>query len=262
MEQHLIRKLASFAFIGLSRAAAVARETAAWIPAIGQAQAVTAAHGMVVAQEAMAARIGADILQEGRQRGRRRGRGRLRAGRDLSARRQYRRRRLHGDPSRRRRRATTPPSTIARPRRRRSTTNRSSTRRAMPIRRSRATPRSPSACRARSRGWRWRSKNTARASFTLADLMQPAIALARDGIRGRRRHRGFAAPRPAAARALAVVGADLSESRRQRRSRPATGWCSPISPTRWKRSPKTGRARSIKARSRKSSPPPCKPPAA
>ena len=38
--------------------------------------------------------------------------------------------------------------------------------------------------------------------FTLADLMQPAIALARDGIRGGRRHRGFAAPRPAAARCV------------------------------------------------------------
>src|SRR5208282_1599606 len=33
--------------------------------AIGQAKPVTAAHGMVVAQEAMAARIGADILQKG-----------------------------------------------------------------------------------------------------------------------------------------------------------------------------------------------------
>ena len=57
-----------------------------------------AEHGMVVAQEKIAAQIGADVLQARRQCGRCRGRDRLCDGRDLSARRQYRRRRLHGDP--------------------------------------------------------------------------------------------------------------------------------------------------------------------
>ena len=65
-----------------------------------RSQAVTAQHGMVVAQESRAARIGAEVLQARRQRRRCRGRGRLRHGGDLSARRQHRRRRLHGDPSR------------------------------------------------------------------------------------------------------------------------------------------------------------------
>ena len=65
-------------------------------------KAILAHNGMVVAQESRAARIGVDDPRPRRQRGRRRGRGRLRAGRHLSARRQYRRRRLHGDPSRQR----------------------------------------------------------------------------------------------------------------------------------------------------------------
>ena len=83
-----------------------------------RSQPVLAKHGMVVAQEAQAARIGVGCPAAGRQCGRCRGRDRLRLGGDLSARRQYRRRRLHGDPSRHR-----PPQTsrsiIARPRRRR-----------------------------------------------------------------------------------------------------------------------------------------------
>ena len=117
----------------------------------------------------------------GRQRGRRRGRDRLRDGGDLSARRQYRRRRLHGDPSRRAAAATSP-STIARPRRRRPRATSSSTRTAMPTRASRATRRSRSACPARWRGWRSRIERYGSGQFTLAQLIAPAITLARDGI--------------------------------------------------------------------------------
>ncbi len=45
-------------------------------------------------------------------------------------------------------------------------------------------------------------------------------------------------------------------------SAPATCWCSATSPTRWRRSRNTGRARSTTARSPTSSPPPCRRPAA
>ncbi len=71
---------------------------------------------MVVAQEKIAARIGADVLQARRQCGRCGGRHRLCDGGDLSARRKYRRRRLHGDPFGASA-ARTSRSTIARPRR-------------------------------------------------------------------------------------------------------------------------------------------------
>ncbi|MFY9895205.1 MAG: gamma-glutamyltransferase [Xanthobacteraceae bacterium] len=69
MEKRFVGKLAVFAFIGLLAlplfAPSFARADGRLDSAIGQAQAVTAAHGMVVAQEAMAARIGAGILQKG-----------------------------------------------------------------------------------------------------------------------------------------------------------------------------------------------------
>ena len=73
---------------------------------------------MVVAQEKTRGADRRRYSAAGRQCGRCRGRDRLCAGRDLSARRQYRRRRLHGDPSRPSATKTSP-STIARPRRRR-----------------------------------------------------------------------------------------------------------------------------------------------
>ena len=76
----------------------------------------------------IAARIGVDILKRGRQCGGRRGRDRLRARGHLSARRQYRRRRLHGDPARQGE-ARRSPSIIARWRRPRSTRDSSSMRR-------------------------------------------------------------------------------------------------------------------------------------
>ncbi len=65
MEKHFIRKLATFAFIGLLALPLLARADGRLDSPIGHAQAVTAEHGMVVAQEAMAARIGAGILEKG-----------------------------------------------------------------------------------------------------------------------------------------------------------------------------------------------------
>ena len=106
--------------------------------------------------------------------------------------------------------------------------------------------RSRSACPARSRGWRWRMRRYGSGKFTLADLIAPAIELARDGIPIEDDVAdslpGVAAPRGA----LAVVGEDLPQARRQRARRPATRWCSAISPTRWRRSRATARAPSTK----------------
>jgi gamma-glutamyltranspeptidase/glutathione hydrolase len=62
MEKHSIGKLALFALVGLVALPLAARGEGV---EIARAQAVTAAHGMVVAQEALAARVGADILQRG-----------------------------------------------------------------------------------------------------------------------------------------------------------------------------------------------------
>ena len=52
--------------------------------------------------------------------------------------------------------------------------------------------------------------------FTLADLIAPAIALARDGIAVTDDTAEFAARRPAAAGALALDGADILQARRRR----------------------------------------------
>ena len=65
MDKRSIAKLASLALIGLLALPLLARGEGRLDPEIGQAQAVVAEHGMVVAQEALAARIGADILQRG-----------------------------------------------------------------------------------------------------------------------------------------------------------------------------------------------------
>ena len=129
-------------------------------PDLSTVRAVAAEHGMVVAQEKLAAQVGADILQAGRQCGRRRGRHRLCACRHLSARRQHRRRRLYGDSfgrAQRRRRHR-----LSRDRDRpRSRATFFWDRTANPITTSRAIPRSASACPARSPDWRWRWRNTA-----------------------------------------------------------------------------------------------------
>ena len=151
-------------------------------PPLDTVHAVAAEHGMVVAQEKIAARDRRRHPAARRQRGRCRGRGRLCAGRDLSARRQYRRRRLHGDPSRRRATRTSR-STIARPRRPRPRATCSSTPTASPIRRSRAIPALgigvPGTVAGPGAG---AARNTARASSRSPQLIAPAIALARDGF--------------------------------------------------------------------------------
>ena len=116
-----------------------------------------------------------------RQCGRCRGRHRLCACRHLSARRKHRRRRLHGDSfgrAQRRRRHRLSRDRAGRDHARYF----SRTRTANPIPTSRAIPRLASACPARSPGWRWRWRNTAPADFTLAQILQPAIELARDGF--------------------------------------------------------------------------------
>jgi gamma-glutamyltranspeptidase/glutathione hydrolase len=56
--------LAALAFVGVV-ALPLAGRGESPLPAIGRAQAVTAEHGMVVAQEAIAARLGVDILRRG-----------------------------------------------------------------------------------------------------------------------------------------------------------------------------------------------------
>ena len=140
-----------------------------------------------------------------------RGRGRLCARGDLSARRQSRRRRLHGDPPRRRQRYR---DRLSRDRAGGDHRTRpSSMRKAMPIRKNRAIQRSPSACRARSRALRSRAQKYGSGQFTLADLIAPAIEA------GARRHSGRAddiagivGQRDGAARALAVHGEDISQA--------------------------------------------------
>ena len=64
-ESGLISRLASAALVGLLALPLAARGDDLSHVQIGRAQAVTAAHGMVVAQEALAARIGVDVLQRG-----------------------------------------------------------------------------------------------------------------------------------------------------------------------------------------------------
>ena len=185
-----------------------------------------------------------------RQCGRCGGRDRLCDGRDLSARRQYRRRRLHGDPFGASA-ARTSPSTIARPRRPRPRRTFFSAPTASPMRRSRATPRSASACPARSPGLALALEKYGSGKFTLAELLKPAIELARDGIRRRRRHRRHAAGLASAAGALAVVGKDLFPRRRHLAARRRQRWFRPIWRQRCRRSPSRARADFTRGRSRK-----------
>ena len=150
-------------------------------PALDTVHAVPAEHGMVVAQEKLAAQIGADILRQG---------GNAvdaavatgfalavtypRAGNiggggfmviHLGRAQRRRRHRLSRD------RAGCDDARYV-----------SSAPTASPIPRSRAIPRSASACPAPSRAWRWRWRNTVPASSRLRICSKPAIALARDGF--------------------------------------------------------------------------------
>ena len=149
-------------------------------PAADTIHAVAAEHGMVVAQEKIAAQIGADMLRHGGNavdaavatgfamavtypRAGNIGGGGFMVIHSASA-------------------ARTSPSTIARPRRPRRRATCFSAPTASPTSRSRAIPRSASAFPAPSRDWRWRWRNTAPASSRWRTLLKPAIALARDGI--------------------------------------------------------------------------------
>ena len=97
--------------------------------------------------------------------------------------------------------------------------------------------------------------------FTLADLIMPAIALARDGIAvADDTADSLPIDRPRLARWPSTAQIFLKAT--AARSRPATGWYKPTSPTRCSPSRKTGRRHFTKARSRKRSPPPCRRPAA
>ena len=187
----------------------------------------------------------------GRQCGRCRGRHRLCAGRHLSARRQHRRRRLHGDSfgrAQRRRRHR-----LSRDRAGRDHARYFSGRRtASPIPTSRAIPRSASACPARSPGWRWRWRNTAPASFTLAQILQARDRAGARRLCRRRRHGRHAAGHVSADGALAEFGEDVLPQPTARRCRKATGWSRPISRQRCRRSPNRDRADSMKGRSPKS----------
>ncbi len=65
MDKRSLPRFASLTLIALLSPPLLARGEGRLDPEIGQAQAVGTEHGMVVAQEALAARIGADILQKG-----------------------------------------------------------------------------------------------------------------------------------------------------------------------------------------------------
>ena len=223
------------------------------------AQVATAQHGMVVSQERQATRIGVDILQQG-------GNavdaavavgfalavtlpkaGNIGGGGFMLV-------HLAGRNGRSR-------STTARPRRRRRGPTYSSTPTARRTPASPATPASASACPARWPGCALAHARYGSGKFTLAELIAPAIRLAREGFRSRTtwsirccwRSRGWRdGPRRLA----------YSSSRTARPPRRATSWSSPTSPTPWRRSHATGRALSMTARSPTRSSPRCAPPAA
>jgi gamma-glutamyltranspeptidase / glutathione hydrolase len=65
MDKRLPRRLASFALAGVLAVPLPARSESGAGPELARTPAVTARNGMVVAQEALAARVGADILQRG-----------------------------------------------------------------------------------------------------------------------------------------------------------------------------------------------------
>ncbi len=166
-----------------------------------------------------------------RQRGRRRGRGRLRAGGDLSARRQSRRRRLHGDPSRQR-------QSRCRDRLSRDRAGGDDARH-VPRRAGQADPaksRDSALCRRRAR--HRRRPGAGAREIRLRQIHARRSDRAGDrsraqGLPGRRRSRRLAA---AARERLArwPSSAAIFLKRRPAAARRATGWCSPISPIRWR----------------------------
>ena len=94
--------------------------------------------------------------------------------------------------------------------------------------------------------------------LSLAELIAPAIALARDGIPVED-DTAASLPLGAGAARRWPSRPGSSSSPTARCSARATAWCSPISPPRWRRSPAAVRAVSMKARRQRSSSPPCRP---
>ena len=221
---------------------------------------VVAQHGMVVAQETARRPDRRRGPQARRQRGRRRGRRRLRDGRHLSARRQHRRRRLHGDPPRRPQAADSR-STIARP------APAATTRDTYLDAKGEADPK-------KSRdlgtaigvpgtvaGLALAHQKYGSGKFTLAQLIAPAIVMAPRRHSGRRRHRRLAALRSREAGALAGIREDFPAPRRQRAAarRPVRADRSGAHAAR-DRAQRS--ARLLRRRHRRSaSPPPCRTPA-
>ncbi len=87
--------------------------------------------------------------------------------------------------------------------------------------------------------------------FTLAELLKPAIELARDGFIIADDIADTLPDGRAAAGALAVVGTRYFPAPTARRCAKATGWFKPIWRQRSRRSPNRGRADFTRARSRK-----------
>ena len=167
----------------------------------------------------------------GRQRGRRRGRDRLRARGDLSARRQYRRRRLHADPPRATA-SSTPRSTIARPRRLRPRAT------IFLDERGEADPRkSRDSALAIGVPGTVAGLALAHAKYGSGKFTLAAADRAGDRARARRhsdreRRRGLAAAVAVASGALALHGEDLLRPRRPHARRRGDAASSAISPTR------------------------------
>ena len=148
---------------------------------VERAQAVATHRGMVVSQDRLATEVGVGHSARRRQRGRCRRRGRFRPRRHAAQGRQYRRRRLHAGASRRAQRRRLR-STIARPRRPRPRRRYSSTTTARPIRANRATQRLAVGVPGTVAGLALAHERFGSGKFTLAELIAPAIALARDGV--------------------------------------------------------------------------------
>ena len=218
-------------------------------PPANTTHAVAAEHGMVVAQEKISARSAPTSCGAAVMRSMPRWQPALRGG-DLSARRQHRRRRLHGDPfggSRRRHRHR-----LSRDRAGRddaATFSWAPT--ANPISPSRATPRSASAFRHAGRTGAGAGELRLRQIHPVRPGASRPIELARDGFVIAD---DLGDTLPGSHRRLArwPSGRRYFPAPTARRCAKATGWFSPTWRRRSRRSPNRDRAASTKARSRKS----------
>ena len=196
---------------------------------------------MVVAQESARRAHRRRRAQARRQRGRCRGRGRLCDGGDLSARRQYRRRRLHGDPSRQRADRAVRHRLSRDARRPRPRATCSSTPRAKPTRRSRAISGSAIGVPGTVAGLA-----LAHAEIRLRQIHARAADRAGDRARARRHSGRGRLRRHAAVRATIAARAGRRRAKiflqpdGTRARAAATVLVQPISPTRSTRSPSSG----------------------